>query len=81
MEDIYSYFNKKESGIAKIYVKQDSEAEWNYAGEVSLTGDKDIVVPHLPVDYLAKHYLIKFVFQNDFEFIGTIMESIPIGVR
>ena len=79
--DIFSYFTKKESGTAKIYIKQDSEAEWQYAGEIPLTGDEDIVIPHLPVDFLAKHYLIKFLFENDFEFIGLITESVSIGVR
>jgi hypothetical protein len=79
--DIFSYFIKKESGTAKIYIKQDNEAEWNYSGEVSLVGNEDIVIPHLPVDYLAKHYLIKFVFTNDFEFVGLITEAIPIGGR
>ena len=81
LEDIYSYFTKKESGTAKIYIKQDNEVEWNYAGEVSMTGDEDIVIPHLPVDFLAKHYLIKFLFISDFEYIGSIFEFIPIGTR
>ena len=81
LEDLYNYFIKKASGTAKIYIKRDSEAEWQYAGEISMTGDEDIVVPHLPVDFLAKHYLIKFLFVSDFEYIGSIFESIPIGVR
>jgi hypothetical protein len=79
--DIFSYFTKKESGTAKIYIKQDSEPEWQYAGEVSMTGDEDIVIPHLPTDFMAKHYLIKFLFTNDFEFIGIITESVLIGER
>lgn len=79
--DIFSYFTKQESGTAKIYIKQDNETEWQYAGEISLTGDEDIVIPHLPVDFLAKHYLVKFLFENNFEFIGLITESIPIGGR
>ena len=89
LEDLYSYFIKKASGTAKIYVKCDSEAEWQYAGQISMTGDEDIIVKHLPsenldgnrdVDFLAKHFLIKFVFENDFEFIGLITEAVPIGV-
>ena len=88
--DLFSYFIKKGSGTAKIYVKCDNEAEWQYAGEISMTGDEDIIVKHLPsenedssgdVDFLAKHFLIKFVFTNDFEFIGIITEAILIGVR
>lgn len=90
LEDIFSYFAKKESGTAKIYIKRDNEAEWQYAGEISMVGDEDIIVKHLPsenvdsvgdVDFLAKHFLIKFVFENDFEFIGLISEAIPEGVR
>jgi len=89
LQDLYSYFMKKDSGTAKIYVKCDSEAEWQYAGEISMTGDEDIIVKHLPsenvdgsgdVDFFAKHFQIKFVFENDFEFIGLITEAIPIGV-
>jgi len=88
--DLYSYFEKKASGTCKIYVKQDNEATWQYAGEISMVGDEDIIVKHLPsenvdsdgdVDFLAKHFLIKFVFENDFEFIGLINEFVPIGVR
>lgn len=81
LQDIFSYFAKEDSGTCKIYIKQDNEASWQYAGEVSLMGDEDIVIPHLPVDYEAKHYLIKFVFENDFEYIGNIFEFIPTGER
>jgi len=90
LEDIFSYFAKKESGTAKIYIKCDNEAEWNYAGSLDLTGTADIIVKHLPsenvdssgdVDFLAKHFLVKFLFTSDFEFIGCIFESIPEGAR
>ena len=79
--DIYSYFANKGTGTAKVYVKRDTEPSWQYAGEVSLTGAEEIIIKHLPVDFLAKTYLIKFVFWNDFEFIGTIFEAVPIGDR
>lgn len=88
--DLSSYFEGKDSGTCKIYIKQDNEAEWQYAGEISMVGDEDIIVKHLPsenvdsvgdVDFLAKHFLVKFVFENDFEFVGLITESILIGVR
>ncbi|MBA7534455.1 hypothetical protein ES705_26701 [subsurface metagenome] len=90
LEDIFSYFAKKESGTAKIYIKRDNEAEWQYAGEISMAGDEDIIVKHLPsdnedsigdVDFLAKHFLVKFVFENDFEFIGLVTEAIYEGAR
>ncbi|MBE3086320.1 MAG: hypothetical protein IMZ64_08915 [Bacteroidetes bacterium] len=90
LEDLYSYFEKKDSGTCKIYVKRDNEITWQYAGEISMTGDEDIIIKHLPsenqdssgdVDFLAKHFLIKFTFSNDFEFIGLVTESILIGVR
>ena len=88
--DLYSYFENKASGTCKIYVKRDNETTWQYAGEISMTGDEDIIVKHLPsenqdsngdVDFLAKHYLIKFVFQNDFDFIGLVTEAVWTGVR
>jgi len=90
LEDLYSYFDNKNTGTCKIYVKRDNESSWQYAGEISLTGDEDIIVKHLPsenqdssgdIDFLAKSFLIKFVFWNDFEFIGLINEFVPIGVR
>jgi hypothetical protein len=79
--DLFSYFESKDSGTCEIYIKRDNEEDWQYAGEISMVGDGDIIVEHLPVDYLAKHYLIKFVFQNDFSFIGLITESLLIGTR
>jgi len=97
LEDLFSYFEKKDSGVCKIYVKRDNEATWQYAGEVSMTGDEDIIIKHLPsdnedtsgdVDFLAKHFLIKFVFECDFfvfecdfGFIGLVTEAIPEGAR
>lgn len=88
--DIFSYFINKGTGTAKIYVKRDTEPDWQYAGEVSLAGEDEIIIRHLPsenedtkgdVDFLAKTFLIKFVFENDFEFIGMITEAVPIGDR
>ena len=88
--DLYSYFINKASGTCKIYIKCDNEAEWQYVGQISMVGDEDIIVKHLPsenqdstgdVDFLAKHYLIKFQFFNDFEFIGLITESVMVGIR
>lgn len=79
--DIFSYFANKGIGTAKVYIKRNSEPEWQEAGEISLTGEEEIVIKHLPVDFLAKHYLFKFVFENDFEFIGMITEAVPIGDR
>ena len=88
--DLYSYFIKKASGTCKIYIKQDNEATWQYAGQISMVGDEDIIIKHLPsenqdssgdMDFLAKHYLIKYVFENDFEFIGLITESVMVGIR
>ena len=89
--DIYLYFEKsrKQSdatldymmNTAKMYIKQDNEDSWQFAGECMLTGDGDIFYWHLPVDYLAKHFLIKIVVNYDFEFIGLISEFVPIGVR
>jgi len=88
--DIFSYFANKGTGTAKVYVKRDNEPAWQYAGEISLAGEEEIIIKHLPsenedsegdVDYLAKHYLIKFLFENDFEFIGMITEAVGIGDR
>jgi len=88
--DIFSYFANKGTGTAKVYVKRDTEPAWQYAGEITLTGEQEIIIKHLPsenqdtegdVNYMAKTFLIKYVFENDFEFIGAIFESVPIGDR
>jgi hypothetical protein len=79
--DIFSYFVNKGTGTATVYVKRDNEAAWQEAGEISLTGEQEIIIKHLAPDYLAKHFLIKFVFRNDFEFVGTVFEFVPIGER
>ncbi len=79
--DIFSYFDNKGMGTAKVYVKRNNEPVWQEAGEISLTGEEETIIKHLPVDFLAKTYLIKFVFWNDFEFIGMITEAVPIGDR
>ena len=79
--DIFSYFANKGIGTAKVYIKRNNEATWQEAGEISLTGVEEIIIKHLPIDYLAKHFLIKMVFENDFEFVGAIFEAVPIGDR
>jgi len=79
--DIFTYFINKGSGTADIYVKRDTEAAWQLAGEVTMSGEQEIIIKHLPVDYLAKTYLFKFVFENDFEFVGVITEAVAIGDR
>lgn len=81
LEDIFSYFANKGTGTAKVYIKRNNEPVWQEAGEISLAGEEEIIIKHLAPDFLAKTYLIKFVFWNDFEFIGAIFESIPIGDR
>ncbi|MBA7500266.1 hypothetical protein ES704_03021 [subsurface metagenome] len=79
--DIFSYFDNKGMGTAKVYVKRNNEPVWQEAGEISLTGEEETIIKHLPVDFLAKTYLIKFVFWNNFEFVGMITEAVPIGDR
>ena len=79
--DIFTYFINKGSGTADIYVKRNTEAAWQLAGEVTMSGEQEIIIKHLPVDYLAKTYLFKFVFENDFEFVGMITEAVAIGDR
>ncbi|MBA7532637.1 hypothetical protein ES705_24863 [subsurface metagenome] len=77
--DIFSYFANEGKGTAKVSLRRDNEPTWQEAGEISLAGEEEIIIQHLPVDFLAKTYLIKFVFWNNFEFIGMITEAIPIG--
>ncbi|MBA7567379.1 hypothetical protein ES708_09090 [subsurface metagenome] len=79
--DIFSYFDIREEGTCKIYIRQDNEPDWQDAGEIELTGEGEIIIKHLPVDFLAKTYLIKFVFKTDFKFVGLIAEFIPKGER
>ena len=79
--DLWLYFNKEDSGTADIYVKRDSEPEWQAVGTVSLTGDEDIIIKHLATDIRAKHFLFKIEANNHFEFLGMLFEFVRGGYR
>ena len=79
--DLWLYFNKEDSGTADVYVKRDSEPEWQAVGTVSLTGDEDIIIKHLATDIRAKHFLFKIEANNHFEFLGMLFEFVRGGYR
>lgn len=79
--DLDSYFRKETSGTMTISIKCDHEDEWRELGDISLTGDDDIVLPHLAPDELGKHFLIKFAGENAFRYLGTIFRFIVQGER
>ncbi len=79
--DLDLYVRKETVGTLIVEMKRDHEANWQYAGEISLTGDEDILVKHLPVDFRAKHFLIKISGENRFRFIGMFIWSIRSGER
>lgn len=79
--DLWLYFNKEDSGSANVYVKRDSEPDWQTVGTVTLTGTDDIVIKHLAPDIRGKHFLFKISASNPFEFLGCLFESIKVGMR
>ena len=79
--DLHLYFRSEASGTAGIYVKRDSEADWQSVGSVALTGTEDIIIKHLACDIRAKHFLFKISAANMFRFLGCLFESIPEGMR
>ncbi|MCK4321991.1 hypothetical protein KAX08_05705 [candidate division WOR-3 bacterium] len=79
--DLELYVRKETTGTLTVEIKRDHEANWQSAGEITLTGTQDILVKHLPVDFKAKHFLIKISGGNRFRFIGIMFRSIPAGER
>ena len=79
--DLHLYFMSEDSGMATIYVKRDSEAEWQTVGSVSLAGSTDIIIPHLAPDIRAKHFLFKISASNMFRFLGVLFEYLPEDLR
>lgn len=79
--DLNLYFNKETEGDCKVYVKCDNEPEWQYVGEVSLEGDEDIIIRHIPTDIRGKHFQFKLEADNHFEFLGMLVEYLPQGKR
>lgn len=79
--DLWLYFNKEDSGSVDVYVKRDSEPDWQTVGTVTLTGTDDIVIKHLAPDIRGKHFLFKISASNHFEFLGCLFEAIRVGMR
>lgn len=79
--DLHLYFMSESSGTATIYVKRDSEAEWQTVGTVPLTGTEDIIIKHLAPDIRAKHFLFKISANNFFRFLGILFEYLSEDLR
>lgn len=78
---IQAYVRQEASGVLNFYIKRDNEADWQLAGSISLVGTQEILIRELPVDYLAKSFLIKISAQNPFKFLGAILKYEEIGER
>jgi len=78
---IQAYVRQEASGVLNFYIKRDDESVWQYAGSVSLVGDREILVRELPVDYLAKVFKIKISGPNPFKFLGAILKYEEVGER
>ena len=74
------YF-KSGSGSVNIYVKRDSEIDWQSAGSVALTGTSEFVIKDLPCDYRAKNYYIKISGAVPFKFVGIFFKYFLAGDR
>jgi len=79
--DLFNYFRTEDTGDMTVSIKCDHETEWREIGTLSLTGDDDVVLPHLAPDELGRHFLIKFMGNNVFRYLGTIFKFIVQGER
>ncbi|MGE4358056.1 MAG: hypothetical protein AB7E08_05870, partial [Candidatus Omnitrophota bacterium] len=75
------FAEKKATGKLKVAIKRDTEPNWQEAGEVDLSGEGDIVIRDLPVDYTARHFFIKIYSEDDFSFLGVVLDYYTIGDR
>ena len=73
------YFRGEVGGTVTVSVKRDHEAVWQIAGSVSLTATADTMTVDLPMDYRAKHLLVKFSATNKFRLLGAVFEWMPDG--
>ena len=78
---IQAYVRQEASGVLNFHIKRDNEADWQSAGSISLVGSEEILIVELPVDYLAKSFLIKVSAQNPFKFLGAILKYEEVGER
>ncbi|HDP36656.1 MAG TPA: hypothetical protein ENN27_02115 [Candidatus Atribacteria bacterium] len=79
--NIRVFAEKEATGTLKFRIKRDTEATWQEAGEVDLSGDSDIVIRDLPVDFLARNFLIEPYSINNFNFLGCVLDYSVIGDR
>lgn len=79
--DLFNYFRTEDAGDMTVSIKCDHETSWREIGTLSLTGDDDVVLPHLAPDELGRHFLIKFSGNNVFRYLGTIFKFIVQGER
>jgi len=78
---IQAYVRQEASGTLDFHIKRDNEASWQSAGSVNLAGNREVLIRELPVDYLAKTFLIKCSGQNRFRLIGMILKYEEVGER
>jgi hypothetical protein len=78
---LYGYFTNINGFPVNIYIKQDSEKEWQLAGTMTTTGTADIHIGELAVDFRAKTFLVKIESEMPFEFLGMQFDYISSGDR
>lgn len=78
---IQAYVRQQASGVVHFHIKRDNEPTWQYAGNISLVGDREILIKELPVDYLAKTFKIKISGETPFKFLGAVLKYEEVGER
>lgn len=74
-QEIRFFFNRKSSGSASIYFKEDEEASWTSLGSVDMTDDTNpaIVIKDMgDIDIRFRIGLMKIEADTAFEFLGCI---------
>lgn len=73
------YARNEGSGSLTVEIKRDGGSAWESAGTVSLNGSGDFVIVDLPVDFRARHFLIRISSTDPFRFIGLVAGFVPSG--
>lgn len=81
---MYFYFRDNGSDsdeTANIYIKRDTETNWQSLGSVNLSGSEAIIRKRLAVDVRGRHFEIKVSSTDAFNFIGVEFEFEVVGDR
>lgn len=78
---MYPYVKAKTSGTIYAEIKREQETNWKPAGSMVMSANGELKIGKIPIDFRARHFLIKFYSTSPFEFIGVVFDYEPLGDR